>query len=319
MKVMQAMLGIYFLSALGTACAEYPDKSVRIIVPYPPGGPTDIAGRLIAQELGKRLNQTFIVDNRGGAAGNIGADIVAKATPDGYTLLVVGAAHAINMSLYNKLAYDFQRDFSAVGAISMAPHIMLAYPAFPAASVRDLVKMAKTRPGSINYCSAGSGTSPHLVMELFKTVGAIDLVHVPYKGSTPCLVDIMAGQPSVCFDSVVIWPPYAASGKLKALAVTAAKRSPVAPEVPTMAESGFPELDASVWYGLVAPAKTPPEILQVLNTQVAQILAEPEVRKRLLALGAEPLPMTRALFRKFMDDEVRKWATGVKAAGARVD
>jgi len=232
---------------------------------------------------------------------------------------VVGAAHTINKSLYKELAYDIQRDFTTVAMVATAPHILLAYSGFAASNVGDLIKMAKARPGALNYCSAGSGTSPHLVMELFKTAAGIDLVHVPHKGSAPCLIDTIAGQTSLCFDSVVVWPQYANSGKLKALAVTGARRSPVAPDVPTMAESGFPEVDASVWYGLVAPAKAPAAALQLLNTHIAQILADPEVRKRLLALGAEPHPVTRAEFAKFIDAEVAKWSKGVKTAGARID
>ena len=203
--------------------------------------------------------------------------------------------------------------------VATAPHILLAYSGFAASNVRELINMAKSRPGTLNYCSAGSGTSPHLVMELFKTSAGIDIVHVPHKGSAPCLIDTIAGQTSLCFDSVVVWPQYATTGKLKALAVTGSRRSPVAAEVPTMAEYGFPEVDASVWYGLVAPAKAPPAALQLLNTHIAEILGDPEVRKRLLALGAEPRPVTRAEFAKFIDAEVAQWAKGVKTAGARID
>jgi tripartite-type tricarboxylate transporter receptor subunit TctC len=307
------------LVPFAVANASYPEKAVRIVVPYPAGGPTDIAGRLIAQELSKRLNQSFFVDNRGGAAGNIGAELVAKATPDGYTLLMIGAAHVINKSLYKQLSYDIQRDFVTVATVSTAPHILLSYPGFTASNVKDLVKLGKARPGAINYCSAGSGTSPHLVMELLKATASIDLVHVPYKGSTPCLMDVIGGQASICFDSVVIWPPYSTSGKLRALAVTGAKRSPIASDVLTMAESGFPEVEGSVWYGVAAPSKTPVDVLQFLNNQITDILSDIEVSKRLLSLGAEPLPLTRAEFTKFIDAEVAKWAKVVKTSGARID
>ena len=320
MQITNALLAAALaVPAMTASAAAFPERPVRFVVPFPPGGPTDIAGRLIAQELSKRLNQSFVVENRGGAAGNIGAEIVAKATPDGYTLLVVGAAHTINKSLYKQLAYDIQRDFAPVAMIATAPHILLAYAGFPASNVRDLVKMAKAKPGAFNYCSAGSGTSPHLVMELFRTAAGIDIVHVPHKGSAPCLVDTIAGQTNFCFDSVVVWPQYANTGKLKALAVTGARRSPVAPDVPTMADSGFPEVEASVWYGLIAPAKAPPAALQLLNTHIAEILADPDVRKRLLALGAEPHPVSRAELTRFIDGEVAKWSKGVKTAGARVD
>jgi tripartite-type tricarboxylate transporter receptor subunit TctC len=319
MRILNIVLTALLLIQVGASYSAYPDKPVRIVVPYPAGGPTDIAGRLIAQELSRRLNQSFVVDNRGGAAGNIGADAVAKANPDGYTFLMIGAAHTINKSLYRQLSYDVQVDFASVGTVSTAPHILLAHPGFPASNVKDLVVMAKARPGALNYCSAGSGTSPHLVMELLKTAAGIDIVHVPYKGSTPCLIDVMAGQPGISFDSVVVWPPYASSGKLKALAVTGAGRSPIAPDVPTMAESGFPEVEGSVWYGMVAPAKTPTEVLQLLNTHIREIVVDPDIRKRLLSLGAEPFPMTRADFTKFIDAEVAKWAKVVKTSGARVD
>jgi len=306
------------LAACTAAMAAYPDKPVRIIVPYAAGGPTDIAGRLVANELGKRLGQSFVVDNRAGAAGNIGADAVAKAAPDGYTLLVIGAAHAINKSLYGSLSYDVQRDFTMVAGILNAPMVMLTHAGSGLASVQDVLARAREKPDALNYCSAGSGTAPHLAMESFKASTQAQLTHVPYKSSTPCLTDLIAGQVDLCFDSLVVLQQHAGSGRLKALAVTGQRRSEIAPDLPTMAEAGAPN-DLSVWYGLAAPARTPAAIVQTINAHMREILAEPAVRERLRGLGAEPMVRSPEELQQFMANEIATWATVVKASNAKVD
>jgi tripartite-type tricarboxylate transporter receptor subunit TctC len=301
------------------AAAAYPDRPVRLIVPYAAGGPTDIAARLIASELGQRMGQSFVVENRAGAGGNIGAEEVARAPADGYTLLVIGAAHAINRTLYSKLNYDVKRDFTPVATFSTAPLILLANAHAGIDSVAALVARARAQPGKLNYCSAGSGTAPHLAMEWLKSAAGIDLVHVPYKGSTPCITDTIAGQVELCFDSLVVWRQYAASGKLVALAVTGKSRSAIAPAVPTMGEAGYPQVDASVWYGIAGPAGMPAAAVQALNDQVRQVLADPAVKQRLASLGAEPLVKSPLEFKAFMDAELDSWAKVVKASGAHVD
>ncbi len=301
------------------AHAQYPEKPVQVIVPYSPGGPTDLAARLIAAELSQRLKQQFIVENRGGAGGNIGADYVARSTPDGYHLLVIGAAHAINKSLYKNLSYDIQKDFVPVAMLTTAPMVLLANPGFQPNSVKEMVAYAKAHPNRINYASQGNGTAPHLAMELLKVKTGTNLVHVPYKGSSQSLSDMASGQVDVGFDSLVVGRQFTSSGRLKALAVTGSKRSSVLPDVPTMAEAGYPEVDASVWYAIVAPASTPPAVVELLNKNINQILAGQDVRGKLMALGAEPASMSSQDFGKFLNQEVSKWAEVVKTSGAQVD
>ncbi|MGD9942102.1 MAG: tripartite tricarboxylate transporter substrate binding protein [Burkholderiaceae bacterium] len=301
------------------AQAQYPERPVQVVVPYVAGGPTDIAARFVSEQLSKRLKQSFVVQNRGGAGGNIGAEVVARSAPDGYNLLVIGAAHAINKSLYKKLSYDIQRDFVPVALLSTAPMVLLANPQFPASNVQQLVDYARKNPGRLNYASQGNGTAPHLTTELLKVKTGVQMVHVPYKGSAQSLADMVAGQVPVGFDSVVVGKQYSDSGRLKALAVTTRQRSPVLPGVPTMAESGFPSVEASVWYAVVAPAGTPAAIVNMLNQQINEILNDPAARSTLLALGAEPAPMSTQAFDKFLRDEIAKWAEIVAASGAQVD
>jgi tripartite-type tricarboxylate transporter receptor subunit TctC len=317
-RLFSAVLGGFLLSA-GAASAAYPDRPVRIVVPYAAGGPTDIAARLVAQELQRRLNQSFIVENRAGAGGNIGAEAVARAAPDGYTLLVVGAAHAINKSLYKQLSYDLMRDLTPVAMISTAPMVLLVNPGSGVNSVSDLVALAKAKQGALNYGSSGNGTAPHLTMELLKVKTGANLAHVPYKGSAPAINDMVAGHITAAFDSIVVGQQWAAGGKLKALAVTGPKRSAVLPDVQTMAEAGFPAIDAQVWYGLVAPTKTPTEAIQLLNAHVKDILGDAEIQKRLAGLGAEPLVMDPAEFGRYLQSEIAKWSEAVRASGVQAE
>jgi len=301
------------------AQAAFPEKPVQVVVPYVAGGPTDLAARLVTTRMSQRLGQQFIVENRGGAGGNIGADYVVRSPADGYHLLIIGAAHAINKSLYKNISYDVQKDLAPVAMLTTAPMVLLANPGFKPNTVQEMVDYAKQNPGLISYASQGNGTAPHLATELLKAKTGIDLVHVPYKGSAQSLSDMASGQVQMGFDSVVVGKQFTTSGLLKALAVTGAKRSSVLLDVPTMAESGFPDVDASVWYAVVAPADTPPEVIKVLNTTINEILAEPEIRAKLNALGAEAAPMTPQEFASFLDREVTKWAEVVKLSGAQVD
>lgn len=314
-----ALAAVMCSSLIGGAHAKYPEKPVQVTVPYSPGGPTDLAARLIATELSKRIDQSFIVENRGGAGGNVGAGHVARSAPDGYHLLVIGAAHAINKSLYEDLSYDIQKDFTPVAMLTTAPMVLLANPKFPPNSVEEMVAYADEHPGRINYASSGNGTAPHLAMELLKTKTGTDLVHIPYKGSAPALAATTSGQVDVGFDSLVVGKQFSTSGQLKALAVTGTKRSPVLPEIPTMVEAGYPDVDASVWYAIVAPASTPKEIVDFLNSHVNEILAQEDIRTKLMDLGADTAPMSPEDFGEFLQREVSKWAQVVKASGAQTN
>ena len=266
----------------------YPNHSIRLVVPFPAGGTTDILARDVAKRLTDTLGQPVVVDNRPGAAGNIGADLVAKAAPDGYTLLMgtVGT-HAINSSLYAKMPYDHVKDFVPVVLVAGVPNVLVVNPSVPVNSVADLIKLAKAKPGSINFASSGSGTSIHLSGELFKTMAGVDITHVPYKGSSPALADLMGGQVQIMFDNLPSSLALIRSGKLRAVAVTSLKRAPALPDVPTVAESGLPGFEASSWFGILAPAGTPAPIVAKLNAEVNKWLQSPEAKEQLGAQGAE--------------------------------
>jgi tripartite-type tricarboxylate transporter receptor subunit TctC len=297
----------------------YPKKPITIVVPYPPGGPTDIVARVVGQKLGDRLGQQVIVDNRPGAGGNIGAALVARAAPDGYTLLLGTTAHAINPSVFPALNYDILKDFSPVVLLTSLPLVVIANASVPAKNVQELVALAKSKQGQLTYASSGNGQSTHLAAELFKTMTGVSMTHVPYKGSAPALTDVAGGQVSVMFDTMLSAMPHIKSGRLKALAVTSAKRSASAPELPTVAESGVPGYEAVAWSGLLAPAHTPPEIVAKLNTEINVILSQPDVQKRFLNDGAEPVGGSPEQFSTHISSEVQKWATVAKLSGAKVD
>jgi tripartite-type tricarboxylate transporter receptor subunit TctC len=298
----------------------YPNHTIRLVVPFPAGGTTDILARDVAKKLTDTLGQPVVVDNRAGAAGNIGADIVAKAAPDGYTLLMgtVGT-HAINPSLYAKMPYDHVKDFVPIVLVAGVPNVLVVNPSVPINSVADLIKLAKTKPGTINFASSGSGTSIHLSGELFKTMAGVDMTHVPYKGSSPALVDLMGGQVQIMFDNLPSSLALIKSGKLRAIAVTSQKRAPVLPDVPTVAESGLPGFEASSWFGILAPAGTPAPIVAKLNAEVNKWLQSPEAKEQLLAQGAEPAGGPPEQFVAHIRAESDKWAKVVKASGAKVD
>ena len=308
------------LAAFPVAAQAWPAKPIRYIVPFPPGGATDIIARAVAGEISKTLGQQVVIDNRGGAGGNIGTDIVAKAAPDGYTILMgtVGT-HGINVSLYSKLPYDAVRDFAPVTLVATVPNVLVVHPSVPVKSVKELIAYAKANPGKLNFASSGNGTSIHLSGELFKTMTGVSMVHIPYKGSAPALADLLGGQADLMFDNLPPSLPHIKSGRLHALAVTTARRSAVMPDLPTMAEAGVPGYESGSWFGVLAPAGTPKDIVNRLNAEIVKALAVPEIRERLQAQGAEPVGNTPEQFAAFIRSEITKWAKVVKDSGAKID
>jgi tripartite-type tricarboxylate transporter receptor subunit TctC len=307
-------------SATGAAARSYPDKPIRMVVPFAPGGATDIFARLVAQKLSESLGQQVVVENKPGAGGNLGADAVAEAAPDGHTIVMgtVGT-HAINGSLYASMPYDAQKDFEPVALVAAVPNVMVVNPKVPAATVQEFVDYARSRPGQVNMASSGNGTSIHMSGELFKQQTGVDMTHVPYKGSGPALTDLLGGQVQVMFDNLPPSMPHIRSGSLRALAVTSPKRSPALPDVPTVAEAGVPGYEATSWFGVFAPAGTPRPIVDRLNAEINEALASPDAKARFDEMGAEARATTPAEFRDFTRAEAAKWAQVVKASGAKVD
>ena len=318
------LAGLVFLSLVcastATLAQSYPAKPLRLVAPFPPGGPADILSRIIGQHLAESWGQQVVVDNRAGAGGNIGSDIVAKAPPDGYTLLLgfVGT-HAINASLYSSMPYDNIRDFEPVSRVAMVTIILVLHPSVPANSVKDLIALARSRPGELTFGSPGNGTPQHLAGELFNTMAKAKTVHIPYKGAVPALNDLLGGRVSMIFSSMPPALPHIKTGRLKALAVTSGKRSPAVPDVPTIAESGLPGYEVINWYGVLAPAGTPKDIVARLNGEIRRILSLPDVRERLAAQGAETITSTPQEFAAYIKSETEKWAKVVKFSGARID
>jgi tripartite-type tricarboxylate transporter receptor subunit TctC len=297
--------------------SAYPSKPIRLIVPLTAGGPTDILARIIAVPLAQPLGQQVIVDNRPGAGGNIGAEIAAKAPPDGYTLFMgTSGPLSINSSLYPKLGFDPIRDFAPVILTASAPFVVIVHPSVQANSIKELIALAKAKPGQLNYGSV-PGSASHLSTELFKMAAGVNIVHIPYKGAAPATTDVMAGQIQVSFASTPGSIPVVKAGKVKALGVTSAKRIAKLPDVPTVAEAALPGYEASVWYGVVAPARTPREIVQRLNTEIARIAADPAHRERMVAGDFEPTTSTPEQFAGFIKSETVKWGKVVKASGAK--
>ena len=299
--------------------SAYPVKPVKVIVPYPPGGPTDIVARVVFQQVSDSTGQQFIVENRAGAGGNIGAEAVARAPADGYTLVVATTAHAINMSLFKNLNYDVLKDFAPVTLLTQGPLVLVASPAFPVASVRELIALAKAKPNTLNFASSGNGQSTHLSGELFNTMAGIKLAHVPYKGSAPALTDVIGGQVPLMFDTMLSAMPFVRAGKLKALAVTSAQRSPAAPDLPTVAESGLPGYEVVAWNGLLAPAGTPKAVIDRLSEELAKAMSVATVREKFGVQGFGASWNTPEQFGSFLRSEVAKWAKTVKASGATLD
>jgi len=303
------------------ALAEtWPTRPIRFIVPFAPGGGGDVVGRIIGQRMSDQLGKPLVIDNRAGGGGTLGCELAAKAAPDGYTLLLgnVGPI-AVGPALYPKLAYDPVRDFAPVTMIASFPNLLVANPGLPFKTVPELVAYAKSRPGTLNFASAGAGTSTHLAGELFKSVAGIDVVHVPYKGGAAAMTDIIAGQVAYYFGTMPSSMPLAKAGKLRALAVTSLTRSPAAPEVPTIAESGYPKFETAAWYGLMFPTGTPREIVARTNAATMVVLALPDIRERLVHEGSEPLGSTPAQFGAYIKAEIAKWSAVVKAANLKAD
>ncbi len=325
----QASLFTTLLLLVGTAQAQqaWPSKPVRIVVPFAPGGTTDILARAIAPELTRAFGQTFFVENKAGAGGNLGADIVAKSPSDGYTLLMgtVGT-HGINRALYNKLPFDPIKDFAPITVVAGVPNVMVMNADIAKSrninSVADFIAFAKANPGKLNMASSGNGTSIHLAGELFKSMSGTYMVHFPYKGSGPAIFDMLGGSMDVMFDNLPSAIPHIKSGKLKALAVSSSQRSEAMPDLPTIEEAGGPTLkgyEASSWFGLLAPAGTPPDVVRRIQQETAKAMNTPAVKEKLLAQGAIPGGNTPEDFAKFIDAEHKKWAQVVKVSGAKVD
>jgi len=300
--------------AVPAAAQDYPNRPIKFVVPYPPGGGTDVVARIVNEPLATELGQPIIIDNRGGAAGNLGTDIVAKAPADGYTVLFTLSSHTINPKLYEKLPFDVEHDFVPVSLVALIPQILVVNPSVPITSVKELIAYAKANPGKLNYASVGIGSPGHIAGELFKLKTGIDMVHVPYKGGGPAVVDTIGGQVQLLFVSMPAAWQHVKSGRLRALAVTSAKRSVTAPDVPTIAESGVPDFVVDSWYGALAPAKTPPAVVAKLTAAFTKVLENPQVKERLLAQGAEAAPLPPPEFDRMMKDELAKWDVVIKTA-----
>ncbi len=318
--VLQMLGSSLALGTLPVWAQEFPSRPVKVIIPFPPGGPTDVLGRIVAQKLSERLGQSFVIDNKPGASGMIGADMVAKSQADGYTLLVNASLHVINPSLYDKTRYDAIADFTPLSNLADVPLVLVVNSQTPVQTVKELIAWVKSSKTPVNFASSGNATAPHLAGEAFKVATGIEnMQHVPYKGSAPALTDLLSGQVQMMFDSLPSSQPFIKSGALKAIAVTTQKRSSALPNVPTIAESGISGFNFSTWYGMWAPKAMPQAIVQKLSNEIAQITRLPEVRERFLALGAEPVGNTAEEFAAFTKSELNKWARVVKQSGARVD
>lgn len=314
-----AALAISALPLTPAVANDYPTKPVRVLVGYAPGGATDVVARLVAQKLSTQLGQQFVVENKAGANGNIAAEIAARSSPDGLTLYLGAINNTINASLYNKLPFDFIKDFAPVCLIATVPNILVVHPSVPAKNVSEFIALAKAKPGQMNFASSGSGSSIHMSGELFKLMAGVDMTHIPYKGSAPAVTDLLGGRVQSMFDNAPSALQHVKSGKLRALAVTGAQRSPAIPDVPTMIEAGLPGYVVNSWFALFAPANTPRETIQKLNDEVNKALKMPDMQENLAKLGADPAGNTPQQLAEFVASETTKWAKVVKASGAKVD
>jgi len=310
------VVAVLLTSANASLAQSYPDKPIRIVVTFPAGGPTDAVARPISQSLSSTWGQPVIIDNRGGAGGIVGTEIVAHSAPDGYNLLIgTAGGMSINPSLHAKLSYDPFKDFAPISMLVINPQILVMHPALAASNVRELVALAKSKPGQLNFASSGTGTATHLGLELFKAATGINVVHVPYKGGAPALTDLIAGQVQLLFISIPSVMPQVKAGRLKALAVSSARRSLSAPDVPTVAESGYPGFEYVNWNALFAPAATPRAIISKLNTEVVKIMRDPDLAQKLVSQGAEPAPGTPEQLAQYMRVDFDRWRKVIRAAG----
>jgi tripartite-type tricarboxylate transporter receptor subunit TctC len=303
-----------------SAQSDYPNKPLRLIVPFPPGGSTDIIGRIVAQRLGEKLGQQIVVDNRGGAGGTIGTDAAAKASPDGYTLAVgTTSTHAVAPGAYSKLGYDPIKDFAPVSLVAVTPYLLVVNAQVPAKSLKEFVTLAKSQPGKLNYASAGAGSTTHLAMEMLKDVAAINVVHIPYKGNGPAEVAVLAGEVQAIFGSMPALLAQVKANKLRPLAVGTARRSPAVPDVPTVAELGYPQFEAALWLGIVAPAGTPARVVERLGRELNAIVTTPDFREAMDKNGAEPIGNTPEQFATLIRQEADRYGKVVKALGIKLD
>ena len=312
----------FFAASLAAAAAQaqtWPSKPVRYVVPFPPAGATDITARIIADKISGPLGQSVVVENRPGAAGNVGSEFVAKSAPDGYTMLQVTVAQSISATLYAKLNYDLEKDLAPAAMVALVPNVMVVNSSLPAKSVAEFIALAKAKPGKINFASSGSGTSIHMSAEMFKMLTGVDIVHVPYKGSGPALADLLGGQVDVMFDNLTSSIGHIRGGKLRALAVTTVTRYPELPDVPTMQEAGVAGYEATAWFGIMVPKGTPREIAMRINGEVNKALAQVDVKEKLAQQGALARSWTPEEFGSFIHNEIVKWAKVVKASGAKVE
>ncbi len=305
--------------APASAQTSFPAKPIRLILPFPPGGSTDIVARLIGQKLTESWGQPVLIENRPGAGGNIAAETAARAAPDGYTLFQVNVANAIGATLYPKLSYDLITGFAPVIQLASTPYVLLAHPAVPAKNTTELIALAKARPGQLNYASAGGGSATHLSGELLKSMAHINIVHVPYKGTGPAVTALLSGEVDLYFATVPAALPLVEAGKLRALGVTSARRTALMRDVPAIAEASLKGYETSTWHGILAPAHTPPEIVVKLNAEIARILAQPAIKERLVGQGLDPAGGTPEQFAAYLKTEISKWAAVVKASGARAE
>jgi tripartite-type tricarboxylate transporter receptor subunit TctC len=322
----RGIVSVVLVLAASTFCAggasaqDFPTKLVRIVAPMGAGGSTDVLTRIIGQKLGERWGQIVLVENRVGASGNLGSEMVARAAPDGYTLLMGSATNAINMSLFRDLRYDLAKDLTPIAPVATFPLLLLVHPSVPVKTVKELIALAKARPNDFNFGSAGNGSPNHLCLELFKTMGKVSMTHIPYKGGSGQVVnDLLAGQIQLASMGLPPSIPFVKAGRLRAIAITSASRSPFLPDVPTVSEAGLPGFEVSSWFGLFGPAGLPRPIVTKVNRDVVAALAEPDVKDRLGTLGAEPMSMSVEEFTRFVQNDIGKWAKIVKASGATAD
>ena len=306
-------------ACFGQSAPDYPARPIRLIVPFAPGGGTDITARTIAQKLTERWGQQVIADNRPGANGTIGADLIAKAAPDGYTFGMISSSHSVNPSLMKKLTYDLVQDLAPITQATSQPYALVVHPSLPARSMKELIALARARPGALNYGSSGTGGLSHLSGALLGSLAKVNIVHVPYKGGNPAMIDVIAGQIQMLYSTLLQAQSHIKSGKLRALGVTTAQRSPAAPQLPTMQEAGIAGYEVAGWYGVVAPAKMPPAIVTRLSQEIARILQAPEVRDRMSADGSEPVGSTPEQFGAHIKSEVAKWRKLIQEAGIRAE